>query len=122
MDLHIRLLRIASSGIPSENVELREHLLIELELFEEECAVERVGDGVEEELEAVEDLDGASPLDADNATEDARGRWAAAVVGGKGRGGGVGLGFDAGVVVGDVDDDEWVELEGQAAAAAAAAA
>lgn len=52
----------------------KEERITELELFEEECSVERVGGGVEEELEAVEDLDGASPLDADDAAEDARGR------------------------------------------------
>lgn len=70
-------------------------------LFLDESAVERVGGLVVEELETVEDLDGAAALDADDAADDAAR---------------VGLGLDSSVVIGDVDNDERVELEGEAAA------
>lgn len=83
-------------------------MVTELLLLEEEGAVEGVGEGVVAELEAVEDLDGAAALDADDAAVDARGQ-------GEGRAPGL-LRLDAGVVVGDVDDHQRVELEGQPAA------
>lgn len=60
-----------------------------------------MGGLVVHELETVEDLDGAAALDADNATDDAAR---------------VRLGLDSSVVIGDVDNDERVELEGEAAA------
>ena len=81
-----------------------------------------MGDGIEEDLEAVEDLDGAAALDPDDAPEHARcgGDDAVGGGGGGGRGGGVGgvlgLDLDAGVVVGDVDDHQRMELECQATA------
>lgn len=104
-------------------------MLTELLFLLEEGAVEGIGGGVVEELKAVEDLDGPAPLHADDAAEDTRGRrrggggWCAVVAnvsGGGGRGV-LGPGFDAGVVVGDVYDDEGMEFECQPTAAAAAA-
>lgn len=83
-------------------------MFTKLLLLEEEGAVEGVGEGVVQELEAVEDLDGAAALDADHAAVDARGQV-------EGRAPGL-LRLDACVVVGDVDDHQRVELEGQPAA------
>lgn len=73
---------------------------------------------IKKKLEAVEDLDGAAALNPNHAPEHARhGRGGPAVGGRGGAGGGmVGLGLDAGVVIGDVDDHQRMELEGQAAA------
>lgn len=82
-------------------------------LLLKEGAVEGVGEGVVEELEAVEDLDGATALDADDAAEDAA---ASAFREGGGGGGVLDLGPDAGVVIRDVDDHKRVELEGEPAA------
>lgn len=89
--------------------------LTELLLLVEEGAVEGSGDGVEHELEAVEDLHGPAALHPDHAPEHPRrlpgprgGRGGGRAVPGAG-----GLGLDAGVVVGDVHDDERVELEGE---------
>lgn len=83
-------------------------MLTKLLLLEEEGAVERVGEGVVEDLEAVEDLDSATALDAYHAAVDARGQVEGSAPGL--------LRLDAGVVVGDVDDHQRVELEGQPAA------
>lgn len=83
-------------------------MFTKLLLLEEEGAVEGVGEGVVEELEAVEDLDSAAALDADHAAVDARGQVVVVVPGL--------LRPDAGVVVGDVDDHQRVKLEGQPAA------
>lgn len=66
-------------------------------LFLEKSAVERVGVVVVEELETVEDLDGAAALDADDAADDATRMR---------------LGLHSSKVIGDVDNDERVELEG----------
>ena len=63
----------------------------------EESAVEGIGRGVVEKLEAVEDLDGATSLDSDDATVHPKRRRRVG-----GGGGGVGLGLlrlDPGVVV-----------------------
>lgn len=74
--------------------------LTEFLFFLEEGTVEGVGGGVVEELEAVEDLDRPSPLNADDTAEDP----------GRRRGGrfgavlrGLGLRLDPSVVVGDVE-------------------
>ena len=99
-------------------------MITELLLLLEEGTVEGVGDGVVKKLEAVEDLNSAAALDADDAPEDAGRRRRSATIGsgtgaggGGGGGGGVlGLGLDAGVVIRDVDDHQRVELEGQPAA------
>lgn len=73
----------------------------ELLLFLDKSAVEGVGGLVVEKLETVEDLDGAAALDADDATDDATRMR---------------LRLHSSVVIGDVDNDERVELEGKAAA------
>lgn len=74
--------------------------LTEFLFFLEEGTVEGVGGGVVEELEAVEDLDRPSPLNADDATEDPGqrrgGRFGAVLRG-------LGLRLDPSVVVGDVE-------------------
>lgn len=90
-------------------------------LLLEEGAVQGMGDGIIEKFEAVKDLDGAAPLNADDAAENprGRGRW------GRGGGGitaiggvsgrnlrGLGLGLDPSVVIGYVEYDQGVELEG----------
>lgn len=93
-------------------------------LLVEEGAVERVDGGVAQELEAVEYLHGAAPLDPDDAPVHPRGigrrrggRIGAAVAAGAvGGGRRVELGLDAGVVIGDVEDHQRVELEREAAA------
>lgn len=76
--------------------------------------------GIVKELEAVEDLDSATALDTNQAPEHAEG-WSSDAVGGGGAGNGgglgvLGLGLHPSVVIGDVDDHQWMELEGQAAA------
>lgn len=96
--------------------------LTELLLLLEEGAVQGMGDGVIQKFEAVKDLDGAAPLNADDAAKNPRGggRW------GRGGGGGItavggvsgrnlsglGLGLDPSVVIGYVEYDQGVELEG----------
>lgn len=89
-------------------------LITELLLLLEEGAVQGVGKGVVEELEAVEDLNSSASLDADDASEYAdgsRSTAAASAIISVMR-----LGLEAGVVIRDVDDHQRVELEGQPAA------
>lgn len=161
VDLHVGLVHITSSRVPTEYVKVGEHLLIctstaitkhrshqtihetlgipgvvkgetlkkkapkiqviqeltELLLLLEEGAVEGAGDGVEDELEAVEDLHGPAALHPDDAPEHPRRLPGPSPGGGGGAVPGAGgLRLDAGVVVGDVHDDERVELEGEPAA------
>lgn len=68
------------------------------------------------QFKAVEDFNSTAALDSDYATENTRsggagrgwvGRGGAFAVGD----GGLRLGFDTCVVIGDVDDYEWVEFE-----------
>lgn len=76
----------------------------------EEATVERVSSGIIEKLEAVEDLNGAASLNADDASENPRrsggssggGGGIGAVGGGVGRGR-LGLGLDPGVVIRNVE-------------------
>ena len=95
-------------------------------LLLEEGTVEGVGGGIVEKLEAVEDLDDATPLDPYDASVDSRGLLmvfhAVAVViidGGGGRGGcewRVHLRLHPSVVIRYVYDNQWMQLEGEAAA------
>lgn len=70
-----------------------------------------MGNGIVNELEAIEDFHRATVLNTNDAAEHAgRSCIPDLVIGGVLR-----LGFDAGVVVGDVDDHEGMKLEGQTA-------
>ncbi|KAL2477550.1 RING/U-box superfamily protein [Forsythia ovata] len=65
-----------------------------------------------EDLEAIENLDSAAALNADNAAENSRWRRGGdGVVGGLGGGRWLGLRLDPGIVIGDVYYDERMELE-----------
>lgn len=105
---------IASGRIPSQYIKVRENFLIELLLLFEEGAVQGMGGGIIEKLEAVEDLDGAASLNPDDAAEDPRrsgggyggcrgGIRAVGSVSGR-KQGELGLGLDPSVVIGDVED------------------
>ena len=94
-------------------------------LLLEEGTVEGVGGGIVEKLEAVEDLDDATPLDPYDASVDSRGLLmvfhAVAVIidGGGGRSGcewKVHLGLHPSVVIRYVYDYQRMQLEGEAAA------
>ena len=112
VNVHVGFVGVGAGGVPTEDIEVREDLLVELLLLLEEGAVEGVGGRVVEELEAVEDLDGATLLDPYDATVDPRSRG----IGRSIRIGRVELRLDASVVVGDVHDHQWMHLERQSAA------
>lgn len=91
--------------------------ITEFLLLLEESAVEGVSGGIIEEFEAVEDLDGASSLNTDDATVDT---WLSAVVvvvvSGGGGGGVVHLRFYTSVVIRYVYYHQWMKLERQSTA------
>ncbi|KAL2529184.1 DHBP synthase RibB-like alpha/beta domain [Forsythia ovata] len=65
-----------------------------------------------EELEAIENLDSAAALNADNAAENSRWRRGGdGVVGGRGGGRWLGLRLDPGVVIGDGPKQPWMIAE-----------